>query len=72
MEFLDARSLGLLLATFLFATGCVTVAKTAGRGGVKGVKAGTKAAASTTKAVVKVPASIISDDRDKASEPDAK
>jgi hypothetical protein len=69
VKFLDARSLGLLLATFLFATGCVTVAKTAGRGGVK---VGTKAAASTTKAVVKVPASIISDDRDKASEPDAK
>ncbi len=72
MKLRDARSIGLLLATFLFATGCVTVAKTAVGGAVKGAKIGTKAAVSTTKAVVKVPASVISDDSDKASESDAK
>jgi hypothetical protein len=42
MEFLNARSLGLFLATFLFATGCVTVAKTAVGGAVKEAEAGPK------------------------------
>ncbi|WP_283394025.1 hypothetical protein [Candidatus Pelagisphaera phototrophica] len=42
MKFLDARSLGLLLSTFLFATGCVTVAKTAVEGALKEAKAGPK------------------------------
>ena len=42
MKFLDARSLGLLLATFLFATDSATVAKTAVGGTVKEAKAGPK------------------------------
>ncbi len=72
MKYLDARLLGLLLAIFLFATGCVTVAKTTVGTAVKGAKVGTKAAVSTTKAVVKVPASVISDDSDKDAASDTK
>lgn len=56
----------------LFTTGCVTATKTVVGTAVKGAKVGTKAAVSTTKAVVKVPSSVISGDGEKENEPDEK
>ncbi len=65
------RQFAAFLTILLLTSGCVTVAKTTVGGAVKGAKFGTKTAASTTKAVVKVPASIISDDSEKNSASDA-